>query len=132
MPSTIKLGRQRFEICTLVLSLLRLSTVYNESENYGASLSDALICAAIFIGQFERKPMAAGKLASYTGIPRPTVIRRLAALVDSGHVTKTDGNYLLPIDAINTPAVLAMLKEAERLIHSASSRLSKMDIKPIA
>lgn len=132
MPSRIKLSRQRAEISRLVLSLLRLSTVYNPSENYGATVTDALICTAIYIGQFEGKPMSTGKLSSYTGIPRPTVARHLVALLASGRIEKPDGTYQLPLDALNDPDVIAMIVESERLIHRTSALLSKMDTKPIA
>lgn len=132
MPSRIKLSRQRAEISRLVLSLLRLSTTYNPSNNYGATITDALICTAIYIGQFEGKPMSPGKLSTYTGIPRATVVRHLDTLLASGRIEKPDGTYQLPIDALNHPDVVAMISEAERLILRTSALLSKMDTKPLA
>ena len=126
MPKRINLSQQRVEISRLAISMLRLSWVYSDS------ISDGLICAAIYIGQFEGRPMTAAHIASHVGISRPTVIRRLAVLVEAGRVLKPNGSFELPLDAINTPEITQMVMETEKLIHRTAAILSKLDTFGIA
>lgn len=133
MPARIKLGSQRAEIARMLIAMMRtLSHGYFKNDHFGSSVGDSLICSAIYIGQIERRPMSASKLATYTGMPRATVIRRLQMLIDAGRVVKLDGHFALPVEYLNSEDVVASINEATKIIHRAAVNLSKMDTERIA
>jgi DNA-binding transcriptional ArsR family regulator len=59
-----------------------------DQENFGAHAGDLLIRSAVYLGTIEGRPMTAAKLATYVGIPRPTVVRHLRALERRGLVVR--------------------------------------------
>lgn len=65
-------------------------------EFFGSHTGDMLIRSAIYLSTIEGQPMTAAKLATYVGIPRPTVIRRLRALERRGIVESRDGVWCTP------------------------------------
>jgi len=92
------------------------------NENYGMHAADGMLVAAVFIGETEGRPMNASKLAEFVGVPRPTVIRRMAELARNGRVVKdgTVWRYAGPRDIEGTrrataAAVKAIIRTAEQL-----------------
>lgn len=133
MPGRIKAGKERAEICKLLIWLVRYVCVeYMRDEKFGASSGDVVLCCAIFVGQVERRPMTAGKLADYIGMPRPTVVRRLEALEKRHLVEVVGGKAHLTIDSVNDDGLMATVPGLIQRIHRASVLLSKMDSNPIA
>lgn len=133
MPKRIKGARQRIELTKLAIWLVRyVSVQYMGDERFGASSGDVMLCCAIFVGQAEGRPMTAGKLADYIGMPRPTVVRRLGVLDKRGLVEVVDGKAFLPLEKLNRPHLITTLDDVSKRIHRASAVLSKMDSKPIA
>lgn len=61
-----------------------LSWALLKERRFGARAGDVLILMGVMIGQAEGKPLSAFKLADLVGIPRPTVMRRLARLTRDG------------------------------------------------
>lgn len=128
MPDRIVYARHRLEIAKLVMALIRFGTgPYLGHQRVAPTADEALLCGAIFIGQAEKRPMTAANLADYTGMPRTTVIRKLRALVESGHVEMVDGFALLPLERLNSQQMLEGVRGACRHIHRAAERLSKLD-----
>lgn len=73
-----------------------LSLVLLGQHRFASHAGDVLLLVAVAIGDMEGKPMAAYKLAGYAGMPRGTVIRRLARMAHSGLVERgSRGRYTL-------------------------------------
>ena len=134
MPTRIKAAKQRAEVAKLLIWLMRYVCIeYMNEEMFGAASGDVLLCCAIFVGQVELRPMTPGKLADYIGMPRPTVIRRLKALVKRELVEMSpDGKASLTINSLNHDQLVATVPGLLQRIHRAAAVLSKMDSKPIA
>jgi DNA-binding transcriptional ArsR family regulator len=134
MPKARK-DRPGYVVAKLLLDMARLiATAFLDSE-YPASDADALLlCMAIYIGQCEQRPMTAGKLAEFIGMPRPTVTRKLADLEMRGLViANSRKQWCISIHKPEVSARIAALNDAVlQLIHGASAMLSKMDTQRIA
>lgn len=134
MPTRIKLVKQRLAMVKLIVNLMRVTSIeYLGTKKVGSSGDTALLVCAIFIGQAERRPMTANKLAEYIGMPRPTVVRKLRALQNGGMVfLDGDGAATLSLDKLNSPEMVGVIEAAIRAVHKTSAELSKMDSKVIA
>lgn len=100
----------------------------------GASSDDLIICLALFVGQSESRPFTAGKLATYVGIPRATVTRRLSALRENRVVRQDDAGWwsvALDRDAVFN-ALCAINVATAQHIKNAAKKLSILDTSPIA
>lgn len=98
-----------------------------QAEKYGSCADEIILTAAIYVGQHEGCPMTATKLADYSGIPRPTVVRKLEALRKRGVVRKNEGHAYLTTEAMQTEAFQAAMKSAAMQVVQAAYALSKMD-----
>lgn len=128
MQNDIVNAQQRLVIVKMLIELMRIYVdAYFEDGRSGSTCSDMLLCAAVFTGQAEGRPMTAGKLAEFAGIPRPTVIRRLAALEQDGILERSNGVYCIRGDLLNSSAVTAAADGAMRQVIRAAAKLSKMD-----
>lgn len=66
----------------------QLSWMLLRQKRVASNTADTLLLAAVAIGDLEAKPMTAFKLADYIGIPRATLIRRLARMTRAGLVIR--------------------------------------------
>ncbi len=134
MPSRITASALRVSVARLHLDLARtMARLYLGTELYGTHSDEVILCCAILIGQTERRPMTAAKLADYAGMPRPTVVRKLRALESRGMVVMVDNAATLSIDRVNhfiPPGTIRQALGAH--IRSVEAELSKMDGDEIA
>ncbi|WP_167810498.1 helix-turn-helix domain-containing protein [Ralstonia pseudosolanacearum] len=73
-----------------------LSIALLRERRFASRAGDVLLLVGVAIGDAEGKPMTAYKLAQYIGMPRPTVIRRLARMARDGLVRRDGrGRYSL-------------------------------------
>lgn len=130
----ILLKKLRLETHKLFLRIIRsMNVIYMDSKRFEGSANDTILCSAVFIGQAEGKPFNATKLSHFTGIPRPTVIRRLKELERAGFVKKTcRRSYLLPHETINHPEVLERWNGIFNDIQVFVEAVSKMDSPEVA
>ncbi|WP_223855288.1 helix-turn-helix domain-containing protein [Ralstonia solanacearum] len=98
-----------------------LSLVLLKERRFGARAADLLILIGVMIGEAEGRPLGAFKLAELVGVPRPTVIRRLARMARAGLVqrdgrgtTKGAGGLPRRDPSIDAPASLAWRVTAGR------------------
>lgn len=117
-------------VAKLMLGLTKaIGLTFLKTKVYGSSSDLALLCAAIFLGQAEGKPMTAGKLSDFVGMPRSTVIRKLTQLAREGMVESLPGNRWGI--AMRTPEqrqiVNALIAENTSIIKKAAAQLSKLD-----
>lgn len=88
---------------------------------------DVLLLCAVAVGAVEGRPMNAGKLAHFGDVPRPTAVRRLAAMQRGGIVSRLRcGAYTLG-PAIPEHMSQAVAQECARAIQRAAAELSKLD-----
>jgi hypothetical protein len=124
-----------YVIAKLLLNMMQAAArLFLQSETAASDADCVLLCAAVYIGQCERRPMTAGKLADFIGMPRPTVNRKLGQLKKRGVVFHnsrqqwciTSGNpEIARRIAVSIDALLP-------LVHSAAAKLSKMDSATVA
>lgn len=88
MPKRIPLHRVLEDMRALSMALLR-------ERRFASHAGDVLLLIGVAIGDLEAKPMTAYKLADYVGMPRGTVLRRLAMLRRAGLVDKDGRRYTL-------------------------------------
>ncbi len=133
MPNR-KLQKETLIVCRLLVSIVRTTAaIFEDGHTFSHTVPDVLLCAAIFIGEAEGRPMTAGKVATYIGMPRPTVLRRITALIDLGHVSRDpDGTLRMIRNTGNIVRERAATVENLQHINRAVLALSKMDIQAIA
>lgn len=128
MPKSMPEAERRLIVARLMLELFRQTGPIIGRDEFGPHCTDMLLMAAVYIGQAEGKPMNASKLAIYSGIPRPTVVRRLAALQSEGLVIRHDGSRFSLVSAkFATPQARAAFSAQRRAIHLSAAALSKLD-----
>lgn len=121
-------------VAKLFIELARTSVeLFLQSEGTN-DVADAVLCAAIFIGQAEGRPMTASSLSAYIGVPRPTVIRKLNALKARGIVAPSiHKTWVLPVDAEHIAARAdASIFAKLQLVRKATAELSRLDNATIA
>lgn len=73
-----------------------LSWMLLRERRFTSNAADVLLICAVAIGDLEARPMTAFKLAQYIGMPRPTVVRKLARMARAGLVVRDGrGRYEL-------------------------------------
>jgi predicted transcriptional regulator len=88
------------ELRGLLNAMRGLSIGLLGQRRFGTHAPDVLLLVGVAIGHLEAKPMGASKLAAYCGIPRPTVIRKLRAMVRAELVERDGrGRYELTTKA---------------------------------
>lgn len=95
-------------------------------------LADALLLAAVYVGQHGGRPMTAHKLAQVSGIPRPTVARKMRELEAVGLLVIAQGAGRVSDGLLDSPEFDAESKRVERLLHRTCRQLSKLDTDLIA
>ena len=108
---------------TILAMLRRTAHVYLETTEIGTNAPELVLCLAIFIGQAEGKPMTSTKLATYIGMPRPTVIRKLRTLAKAGLIEMKNGKACLPHEKLNSERVLDMRRRSAREARTLASNL---------
>ncbi len=127
--SQTQLDPQWLLVTRLFLALAKYGAEYLGKDIAQASSRDVIICAGVYIGQAEGRPMTSAKLADFIAIPRATVVRRLRDLQAVGKVAQiTRNRWIIPTDPQgNCEIIERLFAETISHIHSTASQLSKMD-----
>ncbi|BAO20633.1 hypothetical protein [Pseudomonas phage PPpW-3] len=119
-----------------MLDIMRVyCSTYFPERHFGTCANDLLLCAAVLVGQAEGRPLNASKLADFVGIPRPSVIRKMAAFESIGLVKRCGGTFTLDGEVVNGRDAMEAIRFSTHTIVSAAEKLakvSKMDTKAIA
>jgi hypothetical protein len=67
----------------------------------GPRLETILVLACVTVSEAEGRSTSVTKLASYSGLPRQTVYRRLEELIDLGKVVRSKKSYCLAENAVS-------------------------------
>lgn len=102
------------------------------SPSHGSMATELALVCAIYIGQKEGRPMSAYKLSTYSGIPRPTVVRKLRELQARGVVEIVDGCASITQSLLDSGSFDEAVRIVSREVQRASTELSKLDRADIA
>lgn len=130
MPGrSIRNLQQRVLLTKMVIDTLRLyGAEYFKSDAFAMQLDDLMLFGAVFIGQAEGRPMNVSTLARYSGVPRPSAIRKLKSMVDAGKIVHDlDGSYCIPVARLNKPSALSVSAKVAAIVINTSRELSKLD-----
>jgi hypothetical protein len=96
--------RERLNLARLYLALTHvfLARLFKGKRNRirGTDLESLLVVVCVFIGDAEGRPTTATKIASHSGIPRPSVYRHLNRLIRLKKVVRIGHSYRLTGTAI--------------------------------
>jgi CRP-like cAMP-binding protein len=120
-------------IARLTLKLMQhYSTALLQNQHYGKNAQDIIILLGVAVGTHENKPMTAAKLSEFICIPRPTIVRRVAGLVDDGLLRLDERKLIYLSDIADKRASKAAPILNKTAILRTATFLSKLDNKPIA
>lgn len=126
MPGEIIQTQQRVIVAKLLLDILRdFGASQLKTERFGTHSDDLLLHAALFIGQAEGRPMTAAKLATYAGLARPSVVRRLNEWSAAGLVERQGAGYVLPLAIVNSKGARQAAEAAQRRVVAAAQALNQ-------
>jgi hypothetical protein len=121
---TIPCARERMVISKLLLGLWR-ELIRHLPEWYETAGAEAyLISSCVVIGHAEKRPMTASNIASYSDLPRTTVLRKLNLMMMAGIIERKGHQYCLHASVIGRHQHIAPIR---KLLISAASDLSKLD-----
>ena len=125
--------QSRLMIARLTLKLMQhYSTAILLDQHYGQNAQDIIILLGLAIGTHENKPMIAAKLSQFICIPRPTIVRRVACMINSGLLTMDQRKHIYLSDIADKRASDAAPILNKSAIMRTAAFLSKLDGKPIA
>lgn len=130
MPERIRIGRKRLVVIKVVMNFMQaLAETWLHEKKFATVADDVLLCCAIYVGQAERRPFKVAKLASYAGLPRTTVIRRLKGLQERGIIEMSqEGRYvLMPVTKLNDARVVETFEAFVQHLQQAAAKLAEMD-----
>jgi hypothetical protein len=96
--------RQRLKVARMYVNLTRTMhqlAFPKSKKGFGAELETMLVLMCVFIGDAEGRPMSASKIASFAGLPRATVYRRLEHLIRQKKIVRVGNAYHYAKDAVS-------------------------------
>ena len=104
LPSEIKAGRQRLVLCRLLIDIMQnLHGAYAPAgEPFDARLETFFIGFCVLLGDIEKRPFSATKIAAYMRAPRTTVTRRLDRLSSWGLIKREGRRYHMQEHLLNS------------------------------
>jgi CRP-like cAMP-binding protein len=124
-PDVSRLRSRLHVIISLWVALTRQSAPLNRSRTARGDVSDRLIAAVIYLGMVEQRRMTASRIARDAGLPRPTVLRRLAALERDGAVERHGLTWRTPLPVLMKMEA-ANLEPLVRLIRAHAAELERL------
>jgi hypothetical protein len=127
MPKTRK---RALIAASLFVDMFRsISEEVFSSNKAPAIVDNAVICAALYVGECEGRKMTATKISAYVGISRPTVIRRLEAMRrQKAVIQNADKSWRLMLENREVAAFSRAITDRHlKLLHKAFKELSKLD-----
>lgn len=114
--------------------LLAIQAAYSGVLDDNDDLLGAVLGCAVLVGQADGNPMTISDLAAYTGVPRPTVIRRINRAQQTGRICRIQvgRRTTLWLTRVNDPGVVDAIMKAVRRATRQFNALSKMDSTHVA
>lgn len=128
MDGGIIFGADRVVILKQTLELWRAASLaWFGTDRFASRADDLFLGFALMIGTCEGRPMNATKLAEFAGLPRPTVVRKLARFQREGIAEKSGAGFVILPAFANHPDRVQVVALMRRKILEGAARLSKMD-----
>lgn len=129
MPELIKYAEERAMIHRVLLDHYRtLSHICLNSSSVFSFTRDLNLYSAIFIGQCDGRPMSLTKLSEYSGMPKATALRRIAAMQKDNLVIREGNLYYINPDVANKPEVIRAYSKFKRHLLEAHEFVSQIHI----
>ena len=121
--------RERLAVALMLIDVMRVIAKRIDSEEKFGSVADvSMLYLAVYVGQAEGLPPTAYKVSLFTGISRPTTIRKLSALVSNGVMRRdAQGRHSIAPEVLNSPIAVDDFRRIVASVRAASDVLSKMD-----
>lgn len=128
MSTEIRQAAQRAFIIKQTMELWRAaSRAWFGEERFATRADDLFLCWSILVGQIEGRPMNASKLAEFSGLPRPTVLRKVRKLEAEGIVARAGGDFCIVPEFANSEPLTELARHMVRAVKDGGAKLSKMD-----
>lgn len=89
-----------------------------------------MVLSAVVLSTLQRRPFKTQKLAEYLGMPRTTLIRRLADLEDDGWLSYSNKGHIIANEArLNSAEVADLCDQLSTLIHRTQELLLERERK---
>jgi len=98
------------------------------SEPFGARLETCFIGLCVAVGDLDGRPFSVAKIGAYVGVPRTTVIRKLAQLESWGFIYREGRRYYLREEKLNSPIGMRKYKRVRDILNRATAELAILDI----
>lgn len=120
----IHLPEERLIQVRFLLDLVRLMSARTAQQRL--SFDQVELLAAVVMGELEGRPFHASSLASFLEVPRPTLVRKMAALANAGFIERRDGHYFTNQERINHPDVIGLMQRLTALILTTADQLQRL------
>jgi hypothetical protein len=121
----------RYTLAHAAIAFMRAVALARYNGAVGPHILTVFLGMALYVAQHEGKPFTAAKLAQYLRMARPTVTRKLEAMIRAGAVERHGTRYCVSDDWLDRPEAVGMVRELNQIVYSACSRLSKLDIEAL-
>ena len=126
----VEKAQQRLVLYRLMIDIMR--TVHDAyvpaSEPFGARLETCFIGLCVAVGDLDGRPFSVAKIGAYVGVPRTTVIRKLAQLESWGFIYREGRRYYLREEKLNSPIGMRKYKRVRDILNRATAELAILDI----
>jgi hypothetical protein len=128
----VEKARQRLVLGRMMIDIMR--TVHGAyapaSEPFGVTLETCFIGLCIAVGDLQGMPFSVAKIAAYMGVPRTTVIRKLAQLKSWGLIDREGRRYYLREKTLNSAIGMRSHQQVRRILNRATAELAILDVLP--
>ena len=124
----VSYAEERYLVAQILVGLSRIMNGYL-SAHVRRGLADGLpvVMCAIYIGQYEDRPMSVQKLAQFLNLPRATVDRRVKAIVAHGIAHVVNRRICLKPEWLNADETVGAVRQMVNVLASVSRKITKMD-----
>jgi DNA-binding transcriptional ArsR family regulator len=117
-----------------LLDIMRIAAKHDQehgADGPASQVETLLLLWSIYVGQYEGRPLSASKLALYTGMPRPTIMRKLAPLMALGKVERKRRGYCLCETWLKDPYLGELIGQVLAILRVVGAKLTILDTKPL-
>jgi len=125
-------AEQRLVMCRLLVDIMRILRAHYmpANEPFGTRIETKFVGLCVAIGDLEGKPFSVAKIATYMGMPRSTVTRRLERLESWGIIERQGRRYFIRPEKVNGIMGMQAYKQNRHLISKAVDKLNVLDRSP--
>ena len=126
----VEKAQQRLVLYRLMIDIMR--TVHDAyvpaNEPFGVRLETCFIGLCVAVGDLDGRPFSVAKIAAYVGVPRTTVMRKLAQLESWGFIYREGRRYYLREEKLNSPIGMRKYNRVRDILNRATAELAILDI----